>query len=186
MEKEQSSGKTAQPAESVSAGQEAPPVKTVQPIGEAVVTEPEKKEEQPEAVSGQAAVSADPGGSPAPVEEVSTADEDKVAALLKSRSCYSCDLSGLNLSGKNLKGADLEKANLTGCNLEGASLDRANLKGAILVRANLRNASLQGADLYKADFTGADLTDANMKKVQADDALFTDAIGVSEEILKKK
>lgn len=177
---------TAQPSEPPSAVQEAPPVKTVQPMGEAVVTEPEKVEAQPEFESGQAAVSADPGGSPAPVEKVSTVDEDKVASLLKSKKCYSCDLSGLNLSGRNLKGADLEKANLTGCNLEGASLDRANLKGAILIRANLRKASLQGADLYKADFTGADLTDADMKKVQADDALFTDAIGVSDEVLKQK
>src|ERR1700740_3422409 len=63
-----------------------------------------------------------------------------------------CDLSGLDLSGRNLADADftgaiLEETNLAGARLEttsffGADLRRANLEGACLRRADLRGASL--------------------------------------------
>src|SRR6266478_3002412 len=71
------------------------------------------------------------------------------------------DLSGLDLSGRNLADADftgayLEETNLAGARLDsasffGASLKRANLAGASLRRADMRGTSLIGADLYEAD-----------------------------------
>src|SRR6201996_7746157 len=78
-----------------------------------------------------------------------------------------CDLSGLDLSGRNLSDADftgavLEETNFYGARLEaasffGADLRRANLSNASMRRADLRGASLRGAnligtDLYEADF----------------------------------
>lgn len=130
----------------------------------------------------------DPGGG-AKVSQTSPADQEKMAKLarlVKSKKCFACDLSGMDLSNMRLAKADLEKADLSDCNLEGADLGAANLKGANLRRANLKKANLKGADLYKADLTAADLSGAVMKKAKIDEALFTGAIGVSEEILEGK
>lgn len=113
-------------------------------------------------------------------------DKDKLMnleQLLDTKSCYGCDLSDANLSGKNLKNADLEKANLSGANLEKADLKGANLKGAILVGANLKKANLKNADLYKANLTRADLTDAIQKNVSFDDALVEGAIGMDRALM---
>ena len=130
----------------------------------------------------------DPGGG-AKVPLASPADPEKMARLarlVKSKKCFACDLSGMDLSNMRLAKSDLEKADLSDCNLEGANLGAANLKGANLRRANLKKADLKGADLYKADLTAADLSGADMKKAQVDEALFTGAIGVSEEVLQGK
>jgi len=111
---------------------------------------------------------------------VDIAKKDNLARLLDKNKCFGCDLSGLDLSGKNLKEADLERADLSGCNFENAKLDRANLKGALLQHANLRKASLKGADLYRADLTDADLTDAVVKGASFDGAKISEAIGFSD------
>lgn len=103
--------------------------------------------------------------------------------FMETNSCYGCDLSDLDLAGKNLEDADLEKANLTGCNLEEADLEGANLKGAILVRANLTGANLKNADLYKANLEGADLTGAKQKNVSFDGALVDGAIGLDMPLM---
>lgn len=130
----------------------------------------------------------DPGGSKSPATEPPADKEkmDNIARLVKSKKCFSCDLSGSNLSGMRLAGADLEKADLSDCNLEEATLAGANLKGAILRRANLKKANLKNADLYKADLTAADLTGADMKKALVDETVLTDAVGVSEDVLKNR
>ena len=83
-----------------------------------------------------------------------------------------CDLSGLDLSGRNLADADftgaiLEETNLAGARLEttsffGADLRRANLAGACLRRADLRGASLRGANLIGADLYEADLREGTI------------------------
>ncbi len=108
--------------------------------------------------------------------------EDNLQVLLDKKKCFGCDLSGLDLAGKNLDSADLEKANLTGCNLEKADLENANLKGALLLNANLRRASLKNADLYKADLTGADLTEAKIEGAMFDSAQTASAKGFKEAI----
>src|ERR1700743_679663 len=85
-----------------------------------------------------------------------------------ARAVYAfCDLSGLDLSGRNLADADftgavLEEANLAGTRMDsasffGADLRRANLAGASLRRADLRGACLRGANLIGADLYEADL-----------------------------
>ncbi|NOR23532.1 MAG: hypothetical protein GQ542_03935 [Desulforhopalus sp.] len=120
------------------------------------------------------------GGAPDEDLAVDIAKKDNLTRLLDKNKCFGCDLSGLDLSGKNLKGADLERADLSGCNLENVKLDRANLKGALLQHVNLRNASLKGADLYRADLTGADLTNAVVKGAMFDGAKTSETVGFSD------
>jgi uncharacterized protein YjbI with pentapeptide repeats len=98
--------------------------------------------------------------------------------LKAANACPRCNLSGadltkLNLTGANLRGADLSGAtlsqanltntDLTGANLEGAVLNSANLSGASLTGANLKSASLENADLSYAGFISANLEAANLK-----------------------
>jgi uncharacterized protein YjbI with pentapeptide repeats len=71
-------------------------------------------------------------------------------------------------------GADLSGADLTDANLFKADLSHANLSNAKLVRTNLMN-----ADLVQTDLTRADLTDAKLAKANVDEAIFTQAVGVS-------
>jgi uncharacterized protein YjbI with pentapeptide repeats len=83
-----------------------------------------------------------------------------------------CDLSGMDLSGRNLSDADftgayLEETNFAGARLDsanffGASLRRANLSGASLRRADLRGVSLRGANLIGADLFEADLREGQI------------------------
>jgi uncharacterized protein YjbI with pentapeptide repeats len=72
------------------------------------------------------------------------------------------DLSGLDLSGRNLCDADFTGAIMADCNLAGARLDNANLFGADIQNANLREASLRRADLRGACLRGADLSGADL------------------------
>jgi TIR domain/Pentapeptide repeats (8 copies) len=93
------------------------------------------------------------------------------------------DLSGVDLSGANLRGkpgppvaleiklvrsaehqligASLEGADFVGTNLSGTDLKRANLTGADLSRANLSRADLRWTNLSKTILTQADLTAAS-------------------------
>ena len=66
-----------------------------------------------------------------------------------------CDLSGLDLSGRNLADADFTGALLEECNLVGTRLDSASFFGADLRRANLTHASMRRADLRGASMRGA-------------------------------
>jgi uncharacterized protein YjbI with pentapeptide repeats len=100
-----------------------------------------------------------------------------------------CDLSGLDLSRRNLADADftgalLRETDLSGARLEwanffGADLRRADLSGARLRRANLRGACLRGANLTGSDLCEADLregaiaereTNANLRLLATHDA----------------
>ncbi|MDB5428190.1 MAG: pentapeptide repeat family protein [Phenylobacterium sp.] len=79
------------------------------------------------------------------------------------------DLSGLDLSDRNLCDADFSGAVLAGCNLRGARFDHATLFGADLQEADLRDSSLRRADLRgaclrNADLTGADLFEADLRE----------------------
>ena len=98
--------------------------------------------------------------------------------LKTTSACPRCNLSGadlskLNLTGANLRGADLSgailsqanltNADFTGANLEGAVLNSANLAGASFTGTNLKSASLENADLSYAGFISANLEAANFK-----------------------
>jgi uncharacterized protein YjbI with pentapeptide repeats len=111
--------------------------------------------------------------------------------LKATNACPRCNLSGadltqLNLTGVNLRGADLSgatlsqanltNADLTGANLEGAVLNSVNLSGASLTGANLKSASLENADLSYAGFISANLEAANLKDAKL---LFTNFRGAN-------
>ena len=72
------------------------------------------------------------------------------------------DLSGLDLSGRNLADADFTGAILAGTNLSKARLDHATLFGADLQEARLVGASLKRADLRACCLRGANLTNADL------------------------
>jgi uncharacterized LabA/DUF88 family protein len=79
------------------------------------------------------------------------------------------NLSKMNLSRANLRGANLSQVNLSQANLRGANLCRANLhkadlSGADLINANLIKANLSGANLEEAYLNGADLSEANLSE----------------------
>jgi uncharacterized protein YjbI with pentapeptide repeats len=85
------------------------------------------------------------------------------------------DLSYANLRGANLSDADLSEANLGWARMRGANLSYANLSGAklpiaMLHRALLGEADLRGADLNRADLSGADLTRADLRWADLRDA----------------
>lgn len=72
------------------------------------------------------------------------------------------DLTGANLSRRDLSGAKLQNADLRKAILVGTDLTGADLEGAIL-----RSADLFGANLYKTNLAEADLSDSNMTGVRA-------------------
>ena len=79
------------------------------------------------------------------------------------------DLTGLNLSGRNLCDADFTGAILVECNMRGTKLDNASLFGAdlqdaCLVDASLRRSDLRGACLRGADLSGADMFEADLRE----------------------
>lgn len=85
-----------------------------------------------------------------------------IAHLLRTGSCYECDLRGVNLRGANLRGANLRGANLGGATLRGADLRGADFRGTQLRGTNFRNASLEYAYLNNADLRGANLRAASL------------------------
>jgi hypothetical protein len=96
--------------------------------------------------------------SPVAGVDFDTGKQDTLDQLFSDKRCIGCDLSQIDLAGKNMSGFDLERADLSGSDLRGARLGRANLKGTNFRNAYLQEADLRRADLYRADFTGADLT----------------------------
>ncbi len=85
-----------------------------------------------------------------------------VERLLRSNQCPQCDLSGADLSNRNLFGANLTEADLSGANLAGsnlgaANLTKANLSGANLSQTYLQQAVLGDTNLSQAQLAGADL-----------------------------
>ena len=80
------------------------------------------------------------------------------------------DLSHMNLSSIDIRGAKLNSAIL-----ENTNFKNAILQGAVLSKAKLLGANLQGANLIYVDFTGADLRGANMRNTRLSNTIFKDA-----------
>jgi hypothetical protein len=76
-----------------------------------------------------------------------TYSEADLKTLTSTGSCANCNLSGADLSGK-----DLTKANLSG-----TTLQAANLNSTVLKQADLTNADLTGAAIANANMVGATL-----------------------------
>src|SRR3569623_1585082 len=91
-----------------------------------------------------------------------------------------CDLSGLNLSNRNLNDADLTGAILADCRMKGTRLDHAtlycaDLQHADMTDANLERSRMSGVIAIKADFTDAVLKDAKLVRANLKQATLTGA-----------
>src|SRR5215469_16454575 len=75
-----------------------------------------------------------------------------------------CDLSGLDLSGRNLADADFTGAIMEEANFQGAKLDSASFFGADLRRSNLSRADMRGASMRGANLIGTDLFEADLRE----------------------
>lgn len=88
------------------------------------------------------------------------------------------DLSGLDFSNRDLRGACFVGANLQDCKFNNAKLDQATLEGADLSRAdftgvsardtNLQAAKIQSAKIEKADFSRAYMPHARVHDLERD------------------
>ena len=106
--------------------------------------------------------------------------------LLSTGRCIGCNLLGASffdqdLSGVDLSGADLRFSSLTTTKLIGARLVDADLREAVLVLTDFTNANLLGADfrstaLFMCDLSGADLTDAKFRRADLEGVDLTGAI----------
>jgi hypothetical protein len=102
------------------------------------------------------------------------ANAAQVQALLSTKSCQGCDLSGASLAGASLNGAKLARANLSGADLTSAKLARAYAMSADFRRARLTNADLTMAYLVKANLCGASTSGAILTNTFLDGATWTD------------
>ncbi len=93
---------------------------------------------------------------------------------LRGAHLNSTDASGSDLAGTNLRQAVLSYADLSLANLRGADLRDAQLVGTNLRRANLAQADLRRANLAYADLTGARLTGAQLQGARLDHAIWVD------------
>lgn len=89
--------------------------------------------------------------------------------------CNEANISNVNLSGIDLKGAFLEGANLSNDNLAGAEM-----KYDVLIKANLDGDDLEGATMEydfvaEASLKGANLMHTNLSRAEAYDADLEDA-----------
>jgi Uncharacterized low-complexity proteins len=95
------------------------------------------------------------------------------------------DLSGANLSQKNLSGLDFrgfslektnfEHSNLSGTDLRGVQFTATNCVEACFVGADLRSASLSFGYFHRADFRGADLRGAFLQDSLCSGCVFSGA-----------
>jgi Pentapeptide repeats (8 copies) len=101
--------------------------------------------------------------------------------LMATNKCVGCDLSGADLSRKQLVNADLQAANLVGANLAAtnltsAKLGGANLTGANLTSTNLTGAILQAASLIDVNFASTNLTRTDLSYANLVNTNFKSAI----------
>jgi uncharacterized protein YjbI with pentapeptide repeats len=75
-------------------------------------------------------------------------------------------LSGLVLTGANLRKADLQNAHLEEVNLDLADISDASLKGANLWGARVTRANLQGSDLSRTQLSGADFSGTDLRRAE--------------------
>lgn len=73
---------------------------------------------------------------------------------------YEQNLSGLDLSNRNLISINLNGAYLQNCNFENTDLSHAVLGKATMIGCNLKNTTIENAGLSHCDFIGADLSGA--------------------------
>lgn len=99
--------------------------------------------------------------------------DDSFAKLQKWKIVW--QLMNMDVSGKDLSRRDLSESFLRGANLSGADLSQTDLRAADLNGANLSNTDLRKADLRDAGLIGADLRDADLSKAVMSNANLTEA-----------
>jgi len=109
------------------------------------------------------------------IKNADVGDADLTGVDLSHKNLPGANLSGANLSGVDLRWTDLTGADLSGANLTGAHLTWTDLTGADLTDANLSGAKLGLADIRGANLTGADLRGANLENANLTGANLTDA-----------
>jgi uncharacterized protein YjbI with pentapeptide repeats len=92
-----------------------------------------------------------------------------VAKARKTDPAFTLDLSGADLSHLNLTGADFKGALLKNTNLSAARLANADLLEADLRGAKLQGTNLIKASLCRADLTGVDLSGATLQSRSPED-----------------
>src|SRR5579863_5303717 len=119
--------------------------------------------------------------STAPAKPTRLTQKDVAAAAARHENLYAgrmggaravfafCDLSGLDLSWRNLgdagfTGAILTEANFSGARLDSASFYCADAKRADLSKASIRRADMRGCSLRGANLIGADLYEADLRE----------------------
>ena len=95
------------------------------------------------------------------------------------------DLRSGQLQKAYLAGAQLQQASLINAQLQGASLSAAKLQGANLGGANLQNTNLFATRLQEANLYGAQFQGANLVRAQLQGAYLVNAVGLTQEQLKK-
>lgn len=99
------------------------------------------------------------------------------------------DVTGAELSGRNLEGLKgegifLVQANMTGIKLKGANLRGANLEDATLVNADLRDTNLRKANLQEATLVNANLTDAALGRSNLKEASMAKSILIDTSLFE--
>lgn len=84
----------------------------------------------------------------------------------------SCDLSGLDLAGRDLRGLILKDCDLRGVDLSGATLRDCNLTNCDMRGARLRGVRMVDCDLDGVDLSNADLREADLVGVLANGITF--------------
>ena len=97
---------------------------------------------------------------------------------------HKTDLTGINLSGANLKGAKLNHSNFTGANLEGTDLSYAWINDVFFTGANLEGANISWAYASGAKFRNASLRNAIGWFVLDRCAAYENTIMPSGELIK--
>lgn len=161
-----------------SSGQESEEVYGAQPLQASVSRSPPVIDEPVVSPPAFSPVVSAEDVSPVTGVAFDTGKQDTLDQLFRDKRCIGCDLSQVDLAGKNMSGFDLERADLSGSDLRGVRLGRANLKGTNFRNAYLQDADLRRTDLYRADFTGADLTGARLENALIDGTDFTGAQGL--------
>lgn len=99
-------------------------------------------------------------------EEIKRARTSQERMMVQLVLSLEADLSGIDLSNRNLARLDLTDRDLSDAELRGADLTEADLSGANLSGADLRDASLVGTDLRRALLSRADLRGADLERAR--------------------
>lgn|GEM_PF-4239469 len=85
------------------------------------------------------------------------------------------NLSGVLLTGINLRKATMRGAIFSGANLRAVCMVNADLTGSEFANSNLEGADFTGANLTFANFTGANLSQANLSQANLTRTNFSNA-----------